>query len=244
MRQRNPEKTKAAPQPLRTNSQTSASKGSLKSLLQFLLAIVAVSMSLSLLMTAGSSATWNSGGNKYGGKAMMKWLTGRNGIWPKVSVWLWGPQQERVLTVAELSRFDGRDGRPAYLSVDGHVFDVTVAAGSGGHYGPGSSYNVFLGRDATRAFVTGCFIDSDEYATHDLRGFTRQQLDSVAGWLRFYQDHDVYRYVGRLSLPPIDKQSPVPPLHCPSADGDKINHQRDGATNGKDKRPLPPPIQT
>lgn len=34
-------------------------------------------------------------------------------------------------------------------------------------YGPGGSYNFFTGRDATRAFVTGCF---QEDLTHDLAG--------------------------------------------------------------------------
>lgn len=34
-------------------------------------------------------------------------------------------------------------------------------------YGPGGSYNFFTGRDATRAFVTGCF---QEDLTHDLSG--------------------------------------------------------------------------
>lgn len=34
-------------------------------------------------------------------------------------------------------------------------------------YGPGGSYNFFAGRDATRAFVTGCF---QEDLTPDLRG--------------------------------------------------------------------------
>ena len=34
-------------------------------------------------------------------------------------------------------------------------------------YGPGGSYNFFAGRDATRAFVTGCF---KEDLTSDMRG--------------------------------------------------------------------------
>jgi len=38
------------------------------------------------------------------------------------------PRQEgetRVFTAAELATFDGKDGRPAYVAVDGVVYDVT-----------------------------------------------------------------------------------------------------------------------
>lgn len=38
-----------------------------------------------------------------------------------------------VFTLEELKQYDGREGRPAYVAVDGYVYDVTdVAAWSGG----------------------------------------------------------------------------------------------------------------
>lgn len=69
------------------------------------------------------------------------------------------------LTDAQLSAYDGKDlSKPIYLALNGTIYDVSA----GRHmYGPGGSYDFFAGRDASRAFVTGCF-DSD--LTHDLRG--------------------------------------------------------------------------
>ncbi|KAI9823402.1 MAG: hypothetical protein M1826_007758 [Phylliscum demangeonii] len=72
-----------------------------------------------------------------------------------------GPIQ---LTPSQLARYNGRDDdddddgrrrqRPIYLAINGSVYDVSA---SPAFYGPGGAYAFFAGRDATRAFVTGCF---------------------------------------------------------------------------------------
>jgi len=73
--------------------------------------------------------------------------------------------ETRYFTEEELVKYTGEDpDLPIYLVVNGTVFDVTK---SPKFYGPGGGYHIFAGRDATRAFVTGCF-DSD--ATPDMRG--------------------------------------------------------------------------
>ena len=42
---------------------------------------------------------------------------------------------EKVFTAEELSHFDGEEGRPAYVAIDGVVYDVTnVEAWKGGHH--------------------------------------------------------------------------------------------------------------
>lgn len=69
------------------------------------------------------------------------------------------------LTDADLSLYDGSNpDLPLYIALNGSIYDVSA----GRHfYGPGGSYHFFAGRDATRAFVTGCF-DTD--LTPDMRG--------------------------------------------------------------------------
>ncbi|KAI5247968.1 cytochrome b5 [Aureobasidium subglaciale] len=79
-----------------------------------------------------------------------------------VASWLKGPV---YLTDAELTAYSGRDAsKPVYIALNGTIYDVSA----GRHvYGPGGSYNFFAGRDATRAFITGCF---QEDLTPDIRG--------------------------------------------------------------------------
>jgi len=61
--------------------------------------------------------------------------------------------------------YDGTDvTKPIYLALNGSLYDVSASRHT---YGPGGSYHFFAGRDAARAFVTGCF---EEDLTADLRG--------------------------------------------------------------------------
>jgi len=76
------------------------------------------------------------------------------------------PQQGPVhLTDAELAGYDGSDpNKPIYLALNGTIFDVSAGRRV---YGPGGSYHVFAGKDATRGFITGCFAED---STPDVRG--------------------------------------------------------------------------
>lgn len=80
------------------------------------------------------------------------------------------PRKDRLFTETELSRYDGSDpSLPVLLGLDGIVFDVSANRLTYGRHG---AYNHFAGRDAARAFVTGCF---KTHLTHDTRGFTQDQ---------------------------------------------------------------------
>lgn len=69
------------------------------------------------------------------------------------------------LTDDQLRAYDGTDAsKPLYLALNGTIYDVSAGRHA---YGPGGSYHFFAGRDATRAFVTGCFSDD---LTPDMRG--------------------------------------------------------------------------
>ncbi|KAL2039006.1 hypothetical protein N7G274_008346 [Stereocaulon virgatum] len=80
----------------------------------------------------------------------------------RIKAWLRGPLH---LTDAQLSLYNGTDPNlPILLAVNGSIYDVSAAPH---YYGPGGMYSFFAGRDATRAFVTGCF---EEDLNGDLRG--------------------------------------------------------------------------
>ena len=59
----------------------------------------------------------------------------------------------------------------SWLRISGDVYDVSANRRL---YGPGGGYEFFAGKDAARAFVTGCF---KEDLTHDIRGLDPKQMD-------------------------------------------------------------------
>ena len=60
----------------------------------------------------------------------------------------------RLVTHSELAKHHANSSGALWLSICGEVFDVSRGRQ---HYGPGSGYGFFTGRDGTRAFVTGHF---------------------------------------------------------------------------------------
>lgn len=52
--------------------------------------------------------------------------------------------EEKIFTEKELGKYDGQNGNPAYLAIDGVVYDVTnVSAWNGGvHHGNKAGQNV------------------------------------------------------------------------------------------------------
>ncbi|ORY16471.1 hypothetical protein BCR34DRAFT_622406 [Clohesyomyces aquaticus] len=116
--------------------------------LRIVAGLVVLSCGMSYLSTSGESMTW-----------------GYNGKWTRAREWkaLW--QGGVFLTDDQLRAYDGTDPKkPIYLALNGTIYDVSASPQT---YGPGGSYHFFAGRDAARAFLTGCF---QEDLTPDLRG--------------------------------------------------------------------------
>eukprot|EP00760_Papus_ankaliazontas_P027883 PhM_4_TR3458/c0_g1_i1/m.23133 len=118
------------------------------------------------------------------------------GLWkllrPK-RLWVEG-SNVKLITAEELALHNGTDpSLPLYLVVMGEVFDVSKGSR---HYGVGSGYNIFCGRDGSRAFTTGEFTQTGAVAS--LAGLAPSQIKSVVGWRDFYRTHATYEFVGRL----------------------------------------------
>ncbi len=56
----------------------------------------------------------------------------------------------RTITLAELSRYNGRDGNPAYVAVNGTVYDVTNNAG----WAAATHFGLTAGKDLTSEFAS------------------------------------------------------------------------------------------
>ncbi|ODQ79511.1 hypothetical protein BABINDRAFT_37264 [Babjeviella inositovora NRRL Y-12698] len=111
------------------------------------------------------------------------------------------------LTMDELSYFDGSDPtKPIYVGINGKLYDVTVSRSV---YGPRGSYSAFAGKDAARAFSSGCFRKKDEL-TYDLRGLDLDEaLEDIRGWQDFYANHRRYWFVGHVQHDPLVGDPPT-----------------------------------
>jgi predicted heme/steroid binding protein len=118
----------------------------------------------------------------------------RHGTHPFVKIPDWSPsyQSPVILSQQELTAANGRNGATkSYLVVLGEIYDVTGSE----HYKEGKGYSVFVGQDATTAFVTGKFTDQ---AADDVSSLETSKLPSVEKWVEFYRSHETYKFVGVL----------------------------------------------
>jgi predicted heme/steroid binding protein len=99
----------------------------------------------------------------------------------RTPTWDAGWSSPVVFTKEELStKYNGKGGNPSYLVILGEVYDVSGAE----YYKEGSGYSVFIGKDATTAFVTGKF---DEGPSDDVMSLEAQQMKSIWDWIKFYR---------------------------------------------------------
>nr|KAJ0219135.1 hypothetical protein LSAT_V11C300109830 [Lactuca sativa] len=76
------------------------------------------------------------------------------------------------LTLDQLKQYDGTDpSNPIYIGVKGRIFDVSTAKS---FYGPGGSYAMFAGKDASRALAK--MSKNDEDVIGSLHGLTEKEL--------------------------------------------------------------------
>ncbi|CAI5496704.1 unnamed protein product [Closterium sp. Naga37s-1] len=82
------------------------------------------------------------------------------------------------ITLEELSQYSGSDPeKPILLAVRGKIYDVT----RGKHfYGPGGPYEVFAGKEASRAFAKMSTDPKD--AVGDLTGLSYSEMETLRDW--------------------------------------------------------------
>uniref|UniRef100_A0A7S0JKE6 Cytochrome b5 heme-binding domain-containing protein n=1 Tax=Calcidiscus leptoporus TaxID=127549 RepID=A0A7S0JKE6_9EUKA len=129
--------------------------------------------------------------------ALMPVLLGKEAPLP-----LGDPDAGIALTLEELAEYDGRElpgtngHSPLFLAIRGRIYDVTAGAA---FYGPGRSYHKLVGKDATRAFCTGCL--EPDCLISSVEGLTDSQQKEAERWIELYEHHDKYKLVGRVRVP-------------------------------------------
>ncbi|KAK9154464.1 hypothetical protein Sjap_001944 [Stephania japonica] len=104
------------------------------------------------------------------------------------------PVQLGEVTEEQLRGYDGSDPqKPLLMAIKGHVYDVSR---SRMFYGPGGSYSLFAGRDASRALARMSFDSKD--LTGNLEGLLSSELEVLQDWE--YKFMEKYTKVGQLVI--------------------------------------------
>ncbi|KAL8150233.1 hypothetical protein V2J09_020041 [Rumex salicifolius] len=86
-------------------------------------------------------------------------------------------------SAAQLNQYNGTDpSKPIYVAVKGRVFDVTTGIN---FYGPGGSYSMFAGKDASRALAKMSKEDDD--ISPSLHGLSDKELGVLADWEKKFE---------------------------------------------------------
>merc|ERR1711868_58590 len=90
------------------------------------------------------------------------------------------PKLVKDMTLKELRRYNGKDEQKICLAIKGEIFDVTRGRN---FYGPGGPYDVFAGREASRAFAN--FSTDEEMLKmekDDLSDLNAGQISQLEDW--------------------------------------------------------------
>ncbi|KAI1794252.1 cytochrome b5-like heme/steroid binding domain-containing protein [Ganoderma leucocontextum] len=112
------------------------------------------------------------------------------------------PPKDNSFTVEQLKHFDGTDpSKPIYVAIKATVFDVTRKADT---YGKGKSYNLFAGKDASRALGMSSLKSED--AVSDYSTLSDADMKTLNDWYDFFSKR--YDVVGKvIDLPPQGQSS-------------------------------------
>ncbi|KAG6649746.1 hypothetical protein CIPAW_07G231800 [Carya illinoinensis] len=87
------------------------------------------------------------------------------------------------LTAQQLSEYNGTDpSKPIYVAVKGRIFDVTNGKS---FYGPGGSYAMFAGKDASRALAK--MSKNDEDVSPSLDGLSEKEIGVLNDWEKKFE---------------------------------------------------------
>lgn len=111
------------------------------------------------------------------------------------------PEKEPIVlrdfTIEQLREFDGKNGKPIYIGLDGEVFDVS---GAPEYYGVGAAYHCFAGRNSTRAMAKFSF-EETELSNNDISDLSPFEKSTLEDWVQKFKYFKCYPVVGRYSFP-------------------------------------------
>eukprot|EP00123_Amoebidium_parasiticum_P009397 comp19445_c0_seq1/m.22593 comp19445_c0_seq1/g.22593 ORF comp19445_c0_seq1/g.22593 comp19445_c0_seq1/m.22593 type:complete len:212 (-) comp19445_c0_seq1:65-700(-) len=136
--------------------------------------------------------------------------------------------EPRDFTLEELVKFNGTDDPHIFMGVSGKVYDVTARKQ---FYGPGGPYELFAGRDASRALAKGDLSGSSLSMQWDeLDDLTGDERATLRDWVESFEaKYDVVGQLVKAHQPPAEPESQPETTKLPAPPG------RSGSTT-----PTPP----
>nr|CAH59414.1 hypothetical protein [Plantago major] len=87
------------------------------------------------------------------------------------------------LTTEQLKQYDGSDpSKPIYVAIRGKIYDVTTGKS---FYGPGGTYCLFSGKDASRALAK--MSKNEEDVVSSLHGLSDKEIGVLDDWEKKFQ---------------------------------------------------------
>ncbi|VFQ68773.1 unnamed protein product [Cuscuta campestris] len=87
------------------------------------------------------------------------------------------------ITGQELKQYDGSDpSKPIYVAIKGRIFDVSSGKS---FYGPGGSYSVFAGKDASRALAK--MSKEEQEVSPSLDGLSEKEIGVLSDWEKKFE---------------------------------------------------------
>lgn len=112
------------------------------------------------------------------------------------------PTSDRIISKEELAKNDGSQevpegygAAPIYVGAGDKVFDASF--GGVTFYGAGYSYNLFAGKDASRALAKMSF-DPADLSSSDISDLEDKQKKVLDDWIKTFETKKGYPIVGRL----------------------------------------------
>lgn len=116
------------------------------------------------------------------------------------------PDPERILTREDIAKCDGGEDavlpkgyatKPLYIGAGTKVFDASF--GGVTFYGEGCPYNLFVGRDASRALgKMSLKVEDLDEGDGSLEGLTEKEVKIMEDWIKTFEERKMYPIVGRL----------------------------------------------
>ncbi|GAA6021107.1 hypothetical protein JCM11491_004418 [Sporobolomyces phaffii] len=102
------------------------------------------------------------------------------------------PPKDTPFTKAQLAKYNGADpDTPIYVAIKGKIYDVSAKRDM---YGPGCGYNVFTGKDASKALGKSSLKPED--ADSDYSSLTAEEKQVLDDWEKYFTKR--YNIVGKV----------------------------------------------